>query len=255
MRRGNGNCSGDPGRGQLIRSECGEGADSIAERERAPEDVTTSSWQALKLFGVAESLKMADRGEDAIGILKQAVQFDPEFTLAYMRIGDIRLGQGNYDEGEQWWAKAVGILGRRRLSEREDFRIKAMLAGDSTQYAECERIYRAYVVRFPNDWYAHWRHGSVLDHFDSSKEAAEELKTADRLRPNTWRIHAQLCATYLANSDFGSAMSAAQTLRKLKQPEWAKLYEAPCALLRETSRRRSGYTWNFTGPRQHNVWP
>lgn len=70
-----------------IRHETGESANDIARLDVPPEDVTTSSWQALGDYAEADSLALGHRA-DAVLLLQQAVRIDPQFALAYARMGD-----------------------------------------------------------------------------------------------------------------------------------------------------------------------
>jgi serine/threonine protein kinase/tetratricopeptide (TPR) repeat protein len=225
-----------------IRELAGESRTDIAGHDRPPEDVTTSSWHALQLFGQAEMLQAQGRNEDAVGLLKEATRLDPDFTLAYMRIGDIRLGQRLYDEGEQWWQKALAILGNRKLADREELRIRSMYAGDSGDFRECERLYRTFAIRFPNDWYARVRHGLALSQVDELEGAAEEIRTAEKLRPGMWLMPASLAKVATSAGRYDEAVAASSRLRSMGQASWADCIAAEVALLRgDLQSARTGF--------------
>ena len=243
---------------EWVRESAGESKADIGGRDRPPQDVTTSSWQALQSFEQAEALYAQGKTEDAIGLLKEAVRLDPEFALAFMRVGDIRLGQRLYDEGEEYWQKALSILDHRKLAEREELRIRAMYAGDTGNFRECERIYRTFALRFPNDWYARWKHGLLLASVDRLEEAADELHQAERLRPGLRLNLTSLLEVYLWSGNFVEAKATAEKLRTMGETGWADATEAQVALLNgDLAAARKGFEsaasareglWRIRGP-------
>jgi len=59
-----------------IRTKAGEAADEVANADLKPEESTTPSWEALRLFTEAEKLKAKDKADEAIVVLKEAVEKD-----------------------------------------------------------------------------------------------------------------------------------------------------------------------------------
>ena len=56
------------------RSKVGESANDIARLNAPPEDVTTSSWEALRYYSDAQSLISKQRSNEAVPALRSAMK-------------------------------------------------------------------------------------------------------------------------------------------------------------------------------------
>ena len=84
--------------GDWIRSVAGEAANSLAELDLPPEEATSSSWEALAAYRNSESLKSSGQTDGAIALLRRAVELDPDFALAHVRLADILEGVRRQEE-------------------------------------------------------------------------------------------------------------------------------------------------------------
>ncbi len=108
-----------------VRHTLGEAVEQIERMNVPARDTTTASWEALSLFAMAEEAQYADRNDEARTFLKQAVKLDPDFALAWGRLGDIsyQAEQANIFE---YHRRALEAAGRRPLTKYEQLRIKAV---------------------------------------------------------------------------------------------------------------------------------
>lgn len=134
-----------------IRQTAGEDARSLATYNLLPQDITSSSWEALELFGRAQSLSAAGKPNDAIPLLKRAVELDPQFATGFMHLGDLLNTQGKSEEGFQQWRRAVASARTQRLSEHERLNIEGRYALEIGDYSRAEPVLRDWVQKFPND--------------------------------------------------------------------------------------------------------
>jgi len=144
-----------------IRQEVGEEAGEVRENDRPPQDITTDSWQALGYFRDAQNVlskaesnpQAVDQArQEAVMFLRQAVQTDPSFAMAYMRLGDVLDSMRRYQEGYESWQRAVTVQGSRRLAERERLQIQGMYALDMGDFEEAAKSYATYAAHFPLDY-------------------------------------------------------------------------------------------------------
>ena len=70
-----------------IREKAGETGASLAANNRIPQSITSSSWDALELYQDAQKLSMAGQSSEAVPRLQRALQIDPQFAMAAMRLG------------------------------------------------------------------------------------------------------------------------------------------------------------------------
>ncbi|MGA7514209.1 MAG: serine/threonine-protein kinase, partial [Candidatus Sulfotelmatobacter sp.] len=94
-----------------LRSKLGESLASLQKFDAPVEEATTSSLEALKYFSLGEAER--DKGSEytAIPFYKHALELDPNFAVAYARVGQ---GYGNIGES------ALAIENTKQAFERRD---------------------------------------------------------------------------------------------------------------------------------------
>src|SRR5262249_53628142 len=134
-----------------LRRAVGETAADLAARDRLPQDITTPSWEALALYARADGAKAANQAERAVAFLKQAVERDPHFALALMRLGDLLLSVGRRQEGLAYWQMAEDETNRQRLTRREELRIRGLYASELQDFTAAEAAFGEMEVEYPSD--------------------------------------------------------------------------------------------------------
>jgi serine/threonine protein kinase/tetratricopeptide (TPR) repeat protein len=214
-----------------IRFEVGEAANDIASLDTPPEDVTTSDWRALADYSRAEQLNHQLKKDDAIAALNSAVAFDPQFALAYARIGDIEFSLGRSEEGYRAYAHSLASDFDRRLTRRELDRVRGIYASDSWDYAAAETAFRDYTVFYPNDFLGWFYRALPLVHLGRFDEAIATLKNAERVAPGGIYAPYDLALCYAEVGDLASARHWIDVLRKRNDPEGAELLEGVLSFL------------------------
>jgi serine/threonine protein kinase len=214
-----------------IRFKVGEAANDIASLDTPPEDVTTGDWRALADYSHAEQLNRQLKKDDAIAALNSAVVFDPQFALAYARIGDIEFSLGRSEEGYRAYARSLASDFDRRLTRRELDRIRGIYASDSWDYAAAEAAFRDYTVFYPNDFLGWFYRALPLVHLGRFDEAIATLKNAERVAPGGIYAPYDLALCYAEVGDLASARHWIDVLRKRNDPEGAELLEGVLSFL------------------------
>jgi serine/threonine protein kinase/Flp pilus assembly protein TadD len=196
-----------------IRSEVGESANDIASVNIPPEDVTTGNWSALAEFTQAETFKAAARPEDAVLALQNAVAEDPEFALAYARLGDIFISLSRYEDGYHAYQLALAQDRKQRLTRRERDRLEGIYASDALDFSGAEAAFREYAAYYPND-YAGWFYRAYpLMMMGRTQEALVTLKKAAAIDPAKMFAPAHIARFDLISEDFDDASKWIQHLR------------------------------------------
>ncbi|HLV02080.1 MAG TPA: tetratricopeptide repeat protein, partial [Acidobacteriota bacterium] len=216
---------------QWVREMIGETAQDLSLSHVPVREATTSSWRALELYSKAETLTQQDRHSDAILLLEEAIRIDPDFALATMRMGDILISLGRYREGYQFWRKAQETTQLRRLTKREEHRIKAMYSLDTGDFAAAETRFKIFSIHYPNDYYPVFFQAFALRALGREEEAIQKFREAREKRPAFYYISVQLAKTYLLTGDFQAVRDEVTTLRRLGQDEWAGFLEGAAAFL------------------------
>ena len=198
-----------------IRQSVGEHADDLARRDRRPEEATTSWWEALLAYVEAERAR--SRGDDAEAIrrLRDALAIDEAFPLAHTRLAEFLIGLGRNDEGYSHWMRAARLVGDRRLSDRESFRIRALFLHDMWAYAEAAKIFADWAADFPNDYLPYFYLANCQKQMGRPDDALDSLNTAFKKAPgnphvvlNRAQLHLEQGRPHLAKADLDSIREA-----------------------------------------------
>jgi tetratricopeptide (TPR) repeat protein len=208
-----------------IRKTSGETSVEIGSHNRPPEDVTTSSWQALACYTAADELQGERKSDEAVQNLKQAVLFDPHFALALMRMGDILVSMRKEAEGFGYYREALAEADRGRLTRHEELRLRGLYAGDTWDWAGYEAYFAQMEKEFPYDWMASFYLGDAYRKRGMIPQAIGAMKRArSKTKPNL-AIEDNLGGLYVMTADEYSVRSQESALRKLKASDLAHLLE------------------------------
>ena len=135
---------------QSLRERLGESLRDI--RLGAPlEEVTTTSFEALRKLSQAEIAEEEGDYELAERLLQEAIVLDPQFAMAYRKISVLLSNRGGPDEFARE-AAARAFEFRDRLTERERYLTEANYHNViSEDQAAALRAYDALLNLYPND--------------------------------------------------------------------------------------------------------
>jgi tetratricopeptide (TPR) repeat protein len=71
----------------VMRQKLGESLASVQQFDKPLEEATTSSLEALKAFSLGEKLHNASEDLASVPFFQHAIELDPNFALAYARLG------------------------------------------------------------------------------------------------------------------------------------------------------------------------
>ena len=214
-----------------VRSTAGEPAATVPRADRPVDHVTSSSWEAVALFARAQALAAASKQDDALAVLAEAVRLDPQFALAYMRMGDIEMSRRRTEEAYRHWQKAIAINTERHVSAREDYRIRGMFANDTHDYQEAANVYRLYQLAFPNDFEPYFYLARPLLMLGRVDEAIAALREARSRAPNAFSVPAQLGMFLMRAGYLDEVPKEINALRAMGHPDWAVCLDGQLAFL------------------------
>lgn len=204
-----------------LRDLLGESAHEIASSSASPQNLTTPSWDALSEFQKAESLIAANEREQALVHLDAALRFDPDFTMAWVRKGDISIALARSEEGYAAWQKAEETSRRRPLSRREELRFRTMFLSDTFDYARAEKLYKEYSQLFPFEDYGYFHRSTALQTLGHFDEALAELKKLLPFPERARAMHMHSVYAAVSKSDYTLAATHSRQLRDLNADDWA----------------------------------
>ncbi len=175
--------------------------------------VMTNNLEAYRYYSLGVEKSRALQTQEAIALLEKAVQLDPEFAMAYARIGyTYVLTSARIDEGKPYLEKAFKLT--HRLSEYDRLNISAWYALANQDYEAAIKSFRDIIERYPLEVEAYQRLGRLLHGEDRFDEAVEILKQGLVIDPGAKELYNSLGSTY---SDMGHHDDAIPTYQHYVQ--------------------------------------
>jgi tetratricopeptide (TPR) repeat protein len=105
-----------------IRNQLGESLASVQKYDAPAENVTTPSLEALKAYSLGyQAMVLKSDYAAAIPLFQRAISLDPNFAMAYARLGTSYSDVNETDRAAETVRRAYEL--RKRVSEREEFYI------------------------------------------------------------------------------------------------------------------------------------
>jgi eukaryotic-like serine/threonine-protein kinase len=194
---------------QTIRRKLGESLSGIARQGLFLPSATTASLEALKSYSDGINLK-GSNDQAAIGLIKQAVELDPDFALAHAELGMTYYIGGNRVEGEKHFASALRLIDR--LTSREKLWIQAVVEDWRGNRSQAVQSYKVYLAQYPDDaagWYRlGWVYMAGLGQYDAGIQAFSRVL---EINPSDAGVHINLATCY---SGLGQLERAVQSYER-----------------------------------------
>jgi tetratricopeptide (TPR) repeat protein len=161
--------------------------------------VMTNNLEAYRYYSLGVEKAQALQNPEAIELLKRAIELDPQFAMAYARIGyAYAITWDRIDEGTPYLEKAFQLSDR--LTEKDKLYIAGWYAIANFDFAAAIKSFQEIVSRFPLEVEAYLRLGLLLHGEERFDEAIQVLKQGLVIDANAKDIYNALGAIY---SDLG----------------------------------------------------
>jgi serine/threonine protein kinase/tetratricopeptide (TPR) repeat protein len=203
-----------------LREKLGESLASVQKYDAPAESVTTPSIEALQAytFGV-QALAVKNDATAAVPFFQRAISLDPNFAMAYARLGTGYSNLGQTSRAAENQRKAYEL--RERVSEREKLYIASHYEHQALGDLEAARkTYELWAQTYPRDSAPIGNLGVIyqtLGEYDKQLAANQE---ALKLSPGSGLANANLVAAYLNVNRLDEAKATAQEAQahKLDSP-------------------------------------
>jgi serine/threonine protein kinase/Flp pilus assembly protein TadD len=190
-----------------MRVRLGESMASIQKLTTPYTNVTTASLQAFHAFSLGEDEHRMGRDfPQAASFYQQAIELDPNFAMAYARLGVTLSNQGSAAKGLLHMKRAYDL--RERVTERERMYIESQYALQQFDLPKALESYKLYVATYPRD-------ATALNNLAQTYVYVGEFEKALAGYEKTWEI---------AKWDNVAADNAAGTLLSLDRLAEAERY-------------------------------
>jgi len=180
--------------GSQLRSKLGESISSVQKYDKPLAQATTSSMDALKALTLGD-MKHAE-GEElgAIPHYQQAIELDPNFAMAYARLGTVYLNLGQSQLSEDNRKKAFEL--RDRASEREKLYITSHYYADSGQLEKGLTALELYKQTYPHDSIPYNNLANIYSQLGQFENALENARKSLELDPDSMSGYTNVAAAY-----------------------------------------------------------
>ncbi len=189
-----------------LRGNLGESMASVQKFDKPLQEVTTSSLEALKAFTQADELREKGDALPPVALYKRASELDPNFAMAYARMGNQYLTVGQADLARQNFQKAFEL--RERASEREKFYITEKYYDGTGQWEQAIQAMELYAQTYPNDQTPRVNLSVAYQALGDFDKGLTNSLEAVRLEPDSWYgyVNAGYCYTALGRFDEAKAV-------------------------------------------------
>ncbi|HXM13346.1 MAG TPA: protein kinase [Terriglobales bacterium] len=182
------------GAASKLRRQLGESLSMVQKYDTSLSMATTSSLDALKALSMGDAKHNVGDELGAVPNYQQAIELDPNFAMAYARLGTIYNNLDQTELSEQNRQKAFEL--RDRASEREKLYIMSHYYADSGQLDKGITAYELYRQTYPRDPIPFTNLANIYNQLGQFDNALEMGKRAVELDPDMLNSYGQVAEAY-----------------------------------------------------------
>lgn len=194
------------------------GAPAAPEAGAGLTSMMTENLQAYRYYSLAVENAQAFHNEEAIALLQKAVALDPQFAMAYGRIGYAYAVTGNEAEKAKPFLEKAFQLSNR-LSEKDRLYITAWYSIANRDYPGAATQFRKIITQYPMEVEAYPRLAYLLRSEGQHDEALSILKQSLVIDSEARDVYNALGLIYLDLHRYDEAIAAHQRYVQLARAE------------------------------------
>lgn len=187
-----------------LRGKLGESLASLQKFNTPVEEATTSSLEALKDFTQGDAIR--DKGDEraALPVYQQAIDRDPNFAMAYARMGVIYSNGDEREKSREYTQKAYDL--RERVSEVERLYITAHYYDVGTgELDKAVEVYQRWHETYPRDSFPPINLASIHLQLGDFEKAVTECSESIQLNPDSSVEYLDLAVAYIGLNRWAEA--------------------------------------------------
>jgi DNA-binding winged helix-turn-helix (wHTH) protein/tetratricopeptide (TPR) repeat protein len=166
-----------------LRRDLGEPEDSLQRFSTPITMATTTSFSAFQAFAAGEKKRARGQDHETIADYKLATDLDPEFALAYARLGTIYGNENEVELSRAVYQKAFDL--RSHATERERLYLTAHYYGSALGDVErAIEVYKLWRQLYPKDLIAPNNLADSYETVGQPEQARLMAREAQRIDPN-----------------------------------------------------------------------
>lgn len=205
-----------------FREKLGESLGSIQRYDTKVEEATTRSLEALKAYSQGLRTRRTNSDFDAVPFFRRAIDLDPEFALAYARLGTVYSNLSQPEEARKMTTRAYEL--RQKVSEAERHYIEARyFTTVDPDVQKALDVYRVWLATYPNDYTALVNSALLHKQQGDRGEAIRKLELATQVAPDQPLSFVNLGQTYFETGDYESAKRVLNNALKLQDSTGSRI--------------------------------
>jgi tetratricopeptide (TPR) repeat protein len=134
-----------------MRNKLGESLGTLQKFDTPLEQATTTSLEALKAYSLGRKASAGSEWAAAVPFYQRAIRLDPNFSMAYARLGQCYRMLGEETLAAENTRKAYEL--REPVSELEKFYIEShYYQGTTGELEKARQVYELWAQSYPRDW-------------------------------------------------------------------------------------------------------
>jgi serine/threonine protein kinase/tetratricopeptide (TPR) repeat protein len=205
-----------------FREKLGESLASIQRYDAKIEEATTRSLEALKAYSQGQRTRRTTGDFDSVPFFRRAIDLDPEFALAYARLGTVYANLGQPDESRKMTLRAYEL--RDKVSEVERHYIDARYY--TTGQPDVQKAldtYKVWLATYPNDYAALTNSALLHKRQGDLNEAIRKLELATQVAPDQPVGWMNLGQQYFDAARYADARRVIETAIRLQDSTSARV--------------------------------
>ncbi|MBZ5705917.1 MAG: protein kinase [Acidobacteriia bacterium] len=198
--------------GSSLRRKLGESLASVQKYDKPLPEATTSSLEALKALSLGDTKHQVGEDLAALPFYQRAVELDPNFAMAYARMGTVYYNLGQEKSAEENRQRAFEL--RDRASEHEKLYIMSHYYADSGQLEKGITALELYKQTYPRDSTPYINVSLIYIALGQFENALDNSRQAVELDPDTVNGYSALATAY---AGLGRLEEAKSTLNQAVQ--------------------------------------
>jgi tetratricopeptide (TPR) repeat protein len=211
------------GAASKLRSQLGESLATLQKYDMMLSQATTSSLEALKALSLGDSKHNMGDELAAIPDYQRAIELDPNFAMAYARLGTVYSNLGQTRSSEENRQKAFEL--RDRASEREKLYIMSHYYADSGQLDKGITALELYRQTYPRDSVPYNNLANIYNQLGQFDNALENAKRAVELDPDMLSGYENLSEAYVGLNRTEEARATVNSALQRKVAAFSLYYE------------------------------
>jgi len=177
-----------------LRGQLGESLASVQKYDMPLSQATTSSLEALKSLSMGDNKHATGDELGAVPYYQRAIDLDPNFAMAYARLGAVYNNMQQTQLSEVNRQKAFEL--RDRASEREKLYITSHYFADSGQLEKGITALEMYRQTYPRDSIPHNNLAAIYNQFGQFDNALVNARNSVDLDPDSLSGYENLAQAY-----------------------------------------------------------